>query len=130
MRFGEATLNVSGVDYQRRHDPYLTGAEKWVKSGAVNLLLTHNPDVFPKAAELNYDLVLAGHTHGGQVTVEIVDQWVNAGRFFTPFVKGLYHLDRTSLYVSPGIGTVNLPMRIGALPEIALVRLRRATAAG
>lgn len=125
LRFGDGTLNVCGVDYQRRGRPYLEGAENWMDSGAVNLLLTHNPDVFPAAAALDYDLVLAGHTHGGQVTVEIVDQWVNAGRFFTPYVRGLYHHERTSLYVSPGIGTVNLPMRIGALPEIALIRLRR-----
>jgi hypothetical protein len=90
------------------------------------LLLSHNPDVFPRAAELGYDLVLGGHTHGGQVTVEIVEQWANPGRFFTPYVVGEYHIDNSALYVSRGIGTVNLPMRIGALPEVTLVRLKRA----
>jgi uncharacterized protein len=126
LRFGDATLNLSGVDYQWQTRPYLVKAGELIEPGAFNLLLSHNPDVFPKAAKLGYDLVLGGHTHGGQVTVEIVEQWVNAGHFFTPYVAGDYHIGNAALYVSRGIGTVNLPMRIGALPEITLVRLKRA----
>jgi uncharacterized protein len=126
LRFGDATLNLGGVDYQWQTRPYLVHAEDLIKPWAFNLLLSHNPDVFPKAAKLGYDLVLGGHTHGGQVTVEIVEQWVNAGHFFTPYVAGDYHIGKTALYVSRGIGTVNLPMRIGALPEVTLVRLKRA----
>jgi hypothetical protein len=126
LRFGDATLNLSGVDYQWQSRPYLVKAGELVEPGAFNLLLSHNPDVFPEAVGLGYDLVLGGHTHGGQVTVEIVEQWVNAGHFFTPYVAGAYHIGNSALYVSRGIGTVNLPMRIGALPEITLVRLKRA----
>jgi predicted MPP superfamily phosphohydrolase len=126
LRFGDAALNLSGVDYQWQTRPYLVTAGELIEPGAFNLLLSHNPDVFPKAAKLGYDLVLGGHTHGGQVTVEIVEQWVNAGHFFTPYVAGDYHIGNSALYVSRGIGTVNLPMRIGALPEVTLVRLKRA----
>ena len=126
MRFGDATLSLGGVDYQWQTRPYLVGGGDLIEPGAFNLLLSHNPDVFPQAAKLGYDLVLGGHTHGGQVTVEIVEQWVNAGHFFTPYVAGDYHIGNAALYVSRGIGTVNLPMRIGALPEITLVRLKRA----
>jgi predicted MPP superfamily phosphohydrolase len=126
LRFGDATLNLSGVDYQSQSRPYLVNAGELIEPGAFNLLLSHNPDVFPKAAKLGYDLVLGGHTHGGQVTVEIVEQWVNAGHFFTPYVAGDYHIGNAAVYVSRGIGTVNLPMRIGALPEVTLVRLKRA----
>ncbi|MEX2300805.1 MAG: metallophosphoesterase [Bryobacterales bacterium] len=126
LRFGDATLNLAGVDYQWQTRPYLVRTGELLEPGAFNLLLSHNPDVFPRAAELGYDLVLGGHTHGGQVTVEIVEQWVNPGHFFTPFVAGEYHIDNSALYVSRGIGTVNLPMRIGALPEVTLVRLKRA----
>jgi predicted MPP superfamily phosphohydrolase len=126
LQFGEATLTLSGVDYQWQTRPYLVQARELIEPGAFNLLLSHNPDVFPAAAALGYDLVLGGHTHGGQVTVEIVEQWVNAGHFFTPYVAGEYRIGNSALYVSRGIGTVNLPMRIGALPEITLVRLKRA----
>lgn len=126
LRFGQARLNLVGVDYQRKSRPYLEAAEQWVDPAAFNLLLSHNPDVFPTAAELGYDLTVSGHTHGGQVTIEIVEQHVNAGRFYTPYVAGAYNIDDKSLYVSRGVGTVNLPMRIGALPEITLLTLRRA----
>ena len=126
LEFGKTRLNLCGVDYQRKAYPYLQGAERMVKPGSLNVLLTHNPDVFPVAAEMGYDLVLAGHTHGGQVTVEILEQWANAGHFFTPFVAGEYRLGKSMLYVNRGIGTVNLPMRIGATPEVTLLTLRRA----
>lgn len=126
VRFGDARLNLCGVDYQRKHLPYLKNAEAMIDPLAFNILLSHNPDVFPVAAAMGYDLVIGGHTHGGQVTMEIVEQWVNASRFFTPFVAGAYRSANSALYVSRGIGTINLPMRVGALPEITLLRLRRA----
>lgn len=126
LRFGGATLNLAGVDYQPRHEPYLAGAERLVAPDAVNVLLSHNPDVFPVAARQGYNLLLAGHTHGGQVTVEILDESINPARFFTPFVYGVYRSGGSAAYVTRGIGTIGLPARIGAPPEIALVRLRKA----
>ena len=129
LRWGNGVLNVAGVDYQRsgrRFGPYLAGAEKLVVPGVSNLLLSHNPDVFPVAVRKGYDAVLSGHTHGGQVTIEIVNQTLNFARFFTPFVAGLYRIDGRSCYVTAGIGTITMPVRIGALPEITLARLRSA----
>jgi len=128
LRFGSATLNIGGVDYQRMsaHRNYLRGAEQLLAPGAVNLLLSHNPDVFPVAAKQGWDVTLAGHTHGGQVTVEILHSAVNVARFFTPYVYGLYRSGASSIYVTRGIGTIALPTRIGAPPETALLRLRKA----
>ena len=88
--------------------------------------MSHNPDVFPAAARKGFDLTVAGHTHGGQVTVEILNQTLNVARFITPFVSGYYRLDqpsRSSLYVTRGICTIGLPARICATPEITLLRL-------
>jgi predicted MPP superfamily phosphohydrolase len=118
-------LNVAGVDYQpqRLRRQYLDGAERLIAPGAVNVLLSHNPDVFPVAAEQGFDLTIAGHTHGGQINVEILHQSLNIARFVTPFVYGRYRAGRSSLYVSRGIGTIGLPIRIGAPPEITLLRL-------
>lgn len=124
LRFGEAKINLIGVDYQRQSGGYLTGVADLVGSSAFNLLLSHNPDVFPTAAAAGCDLTLSGHTHGGQITVEIVEQTVNPGRFFTPFVVGEYRIGEKAAYVTRGVGTVNMPMRIGALPEIATLVLR------
>ena len=128
LRFGDATLNLAGVDYQPLNQKafYLRGAERLVAPGAVNVLLSHNPDVFPVAVRQGYNLVLAGHTHGGQVTVEILEQSISAARFYTPYVRGLYGSARAAVYVTRGIGTIGIPARIGALPEITVVRLRKA----
>ena len=128
LKFGSATLNVAGVDYESisKRKSYLTDAELLVRPGAVNVLMSHNPDVFPVAARKGFDLTVAGHTHGGQVTVEILNQTLNVARFITPFVSGYYRLDqpaKPSLYVTRGIGTIGLPARIGAPPEITLLRL-------
>ena len=128
LRFGNATLNLAGLDFQpqRMRDRYLHGAERLIVPGATNILLQHNPDVFPAAARQGYNLLLAGHTHGGQVTVEILDQSINPARFFTPYVYGLYRQGNAAAYVTRGIGTIGIPARIGAPPEISLLRLRKA----
>lgn len=128
LRFGNSLLNLAGVDYQSLagKQQYLRGAERLVAPGAVNVLLSHNPDVFPVAARQGYNFVIAGHTHGGQVTVEILDQSINAARFFTPYVYGLYRQGDAAAYVTRGIGTIGIPARIGAPPEITLLRLQKA----
>jgi predicted MPP superfamily phosphohydrolase len=123
LRFGGATLNVAGVDYQKMHHSYLVGAEGLKAPNAVNILLSHNPDVFDVAATQGWDLTLSGHTHGGQVTIEILNQHLSAARFFTPYVYGLYRAGGRSIWVTRGIGTVGLPARLGAPPEVVLVRL-------
>jgi len=128
LKWGQGVLNVAGVDFQRfsNRANYLPGSERLVRPGTSNLLLSHNPDVFPVAVRKGFDAVLAGHTHGGQVTMEIVSRTVNLARFFTPYVRGLYRLDGNSCYVNNGIGTISMPVRLGAPPEITLLRLRRA----
>jgi hypothetical protein len=123
LRFGSATINFAGVDYQKMYSRYLAGAERLISPGAVNILLSHNPDVFPVAAAQGYDLTIAGHTHGGQVDFEILHQHVNVARYFTPYVRGLYRRDKSSIYVSTGLGTIGVPVRIGAPPEISVLRL-------
>lgn len=147
-------FNLIGVDYQRDHmvaggatGPMLSGIEHLVRPDVPNVLLSHNPNSFRRAAELGIDLSLAGHTHGGQVQVEIVDRRISPARLITDFVAGLYHLPMASnagsngngtstsgngsgktasLYVNRGLGTFGMPVRIGVPPEITLLTLRRA----
>jgi predicted MPP superfamily phosphohydrolase len=125
LKFGGAVMNLAGVDYQQFRKPYLTGAEKMIEPGVLNVLLSHNPDVFPVAARQGFDLTVAGHTHGGQVRVEILREDLNVARFFTHYVDGLYREGDRSIFVSRGIGTIGLPARLGAPPEVALLRLCR-----
>ena len=123
LRFGSATINFAGVDYQRMHSHYLKGTEELILPGAVNVMLSHNPDVFPVAAAQGYHLTIAGHTHGGQVDVEILHQHVNVARYFTPFVQGLYRRENSSVFVSNGLGTIGVPVRLGAPAEVSVLRL-------
>jgi predicted MPP superfamily phosphohydrolase len=128
LRFGKAQINIAGVDYQRMNwsSHYLKGAEQLLAPGSLNILLQHNPDVFPTAARQGWDLTLAGHTHGGQVNVEILHRNLNIARFYTLYVRGLYRSGPSAIYVTRGIGTIGMPARIGATPEISLLRLRKA----
>ena len=141
-----AAFNLIGVDYQRDHmvsgerpGPMLAEIEHLIRRDMPNILLSHNPNSFHRAAELGIELSLAGHTHGGQVRFEIVDHSVNPARLITPFVAGLYHLpmanghapatpvngsQRAALYVNRGLGTIGFPVRLGVPPEITLVTLR------
>ena len=132
FRWGQGVLNVGGVDFQATKDKhkYLSHSASLVVRDAertvTNLLLSHNPDVFPVAVKQGWDAVLSGHTHGGQVTMEILNRGINPARFVTPFVAGLYRIDGRSCYVNAGIGTIGMPVRLGAPPEISLFRLKRA----
>ena len=135
-------FNLLGVDYQRDHmtsgertGPMLQEIEPLVRRDMPNILLSHNPNSFRRAAELGIELSLAGHTHGGQVKFEIVDHSVSPARLITPFVAGLYRLpiatngngsQKAALYVNRGLGTFGFPVRIGVPPEITLLTLRRA----
>ena len=153
-----ASFNLIGVDYQRDHmvsgertGPMLQEIEHLVRRDMPNVLLSHNPNSFRRAAELGIELSLAGHTHGGQVKFEIVDHDITPARLITPFVAGLYHLQlsavssqlsgkahdlefsstgngtaKAALYVNRGLGTFGFPVRLGVPPEITLLTLRRA----
>jgi uncharacterized protein len=128
-------LNLLGVDYQQRRfsrdhdghlvDRYLEGSEKLVMPDMVNILLSHNPNSFDRAAQLGIDLTLAGHSHGGQLTVSFVHASLTLVRPETPYVSGWYEKPGSQLYVNRGIGTTGPPIRLGARPEIAVLELTR-----
>jgi uncharacterized protein len=128
LRFGGGTLNLAGVDHQSRHGgrEYLTAVGNLKQPEALNLLLSHNPDVLPVAAGQGWDLMLSGHTHGGQINVEFLDQSITPARFITPYIYGAYREQNTTAYVTRGIGSIGIPARVGAPPEITIIRLRKA----
>jgi predicted MPP superfamily phosphohydrolase len=123
LTFGQSRINLVGVDHQRREAPYLQHVEDLVTPGVFNLLLSHNPDVFPVAARKGVRLTLAGHTHGGQINLAIAGANLNIADLVTPYTKGFYELADSSLYVNSGLGTIGVPVRLGAPPEITLIRL-------
>jgi predicted MPP superfamily phosphohydrolase len=86
------------------------------------LLLAHDPRRLTEAAALNVPAVLSGHTHGGQVVLPGVGA-IARRRF--PIVAGLGSRDNTNIFVSRGIGTVYVPIRVNCPPEVAIITLRR-----
>src|SRR5438876_7712949 len=96
ITFKGAKFNLIGVDYQRermrngQRQQTLSNVEPLVRRDMPNILLSHNPNTFNRAAELGIELSLAGHTHGGQIQVEILDHRLSPARFITDYVAGLY----------------------------------------
>jgi predicted MPP superfamily phosphohydrolase len=85
------------------------------------ILLAHDPRRLAEAAALKIPLVLSGHTHGGQVVLPLVGP-VAAQKF--PVVAGIGTRENTTMFVSKGLGTVYVPVRINCKPEIAVLTLR------
>jgi predicted MPP superfamily phosphohydrolase len=143
-------FNLIGVDYQLarsfrgRRTIMLADTGSLVRRDMPNILLSHNPNSFPRSAELGIELMLTGHTHGGQVRVEILDHRFSPARFLTPYEAGLYKRPLGSasepndkeawnaapsgpaalVYVNRGLGTIGAPVRLGVPPEISLLVLR------
>jgi hypothetical protein len=96
LTFKGARFNLIGVDYQRertsrgQRQQILSRVEPLVRRDMPNILLSHNPNTFNRAAELGIELSLAGHTHGGQIQVEILDHRLSPARFITDYIAGLY----------------------------------------
>ena len=86
------------------------------------LLLAHNPIILRRAARAGVDLVLSGHTHGGQVSLR--SERSASGRPRRRLLRGLARQGETQIYVTRGLGTVVLPVRFGCPPEVSLLELR------
>ncbi|MBI2188888.1 MAG: hypothetical protein HYU37_17450 [Acidobacteria bacterium] len=86
------------------------------------ILLAHDPRRLTEAAALDVPAVLSGHTHGGQVVLPGVGAL--ARRRF-PILAGSGSRENTSIFVSRGVGTVYVPVRINCPPEVAMVTLTR-----
>jgi uncharacterized protein len=89
-------------------------------SGTV-ILLAHDPRRLTEAAMLKIPIVLSGHTHGGQVVVPGIGA-IAAQKF--PVVAGIARRDRTTMFVSRGVGTVYVPVRVNCPPEVAVLTLQ------
>ncbi|MEX0990419.1 MAG: metallophosphoesterase [Actinomycetota bacterium] len=89
------------------------------------LAIVHSPDAAPELAALGYDLILSGHTHGGQVRLPLVGALVTNSVMPTRLVSGLIRFGPSYLYTSPGIGTNRFaPFRFLCRPEVAYLDLQ------
>ncbi|MDQ3135006.1 MAG: metallophosphoesterase [Acidobacteriota bacterium] len=126
MRFADrgASFWLAGVDDTMVGLEDLPLALAGAKADEMKLVLAHNPIIMRRATRAGVDLVLSGHTHGGQITWR--SERSASGRPRRRLLRGLGQRGETQIYVSRGLGTVVLPLRYGCLPEVSLLELRSA----
>lgn len=118
------TLWLIGVDDPHKRKDNLTKAMQGVGKGP-KVLLAHSPEIIDDAVRKGVHLVLVGHTHGGQVRLPgLQNLIVNVPREYEQYLRGLYKVGRTQMYVNRGIGTTRVPMRLFVPPEIAVLNLQ------
>jgi len=125
-----APLYVAGVEdpggrwFERklRYRVLETLRARWPGDGPL-LLLAHQPEVFEHAADLGYPLVLAGHTHGGQLALPLPGGHWNLARVMTPLTRGVYRRGTCTMYVNRGLGVGGPAMRFHCSREIATIEL-------
>ena len=116
-------LELAGIRFWTRNAGDIARVLRQARDTVI--LLAHDPRRLTEAAALDVPLVLSGHTHGGQVVLPGVG--AIARRQF-PVVAGMARRDNTTIFVSRGVGTVYVPVRINCPPEVAVVTLRRQSA--
>ena len=114
---------IAGIDDLLHGAPDLGAALRGLSPGVPTMLLSHRPEVFPEAAARGVRLTLSGHYHGGQVRMLLPGGSTSFADLRTPYPRGLFQKQDSYLYVSRGIGTTFIPVRINAPPEITLLTL-------
>lgn len=93
-------------------------------SASPKILLCHKPYGFDALAQKDIDLILSGHTHGGQVVpVKFGNFNMSFAATVSKYIEGIYKIGKSNMYVSRGIGSVGLPIRINCPPEITKITL-------
>lgn len=115
------TVDLVGIRFWTKRRADIAALTK--NAARMTILLAHDPRRLVEAAVLGFPLVLSGHTHGGQVVLPLLGA-VAAAKF--PVVAGVGRRNRTALFVSRGVGTIYVPVRINCPPEVALLTLQPA----
>jgi predicted MPP superfamily phosphohydrolase len=114
------TLDLLGIRFWTRRAADI--ASLLHGAAPMTVLLAHDPRRLAEAAGLSVPLVLSGHTHGGQVVLPLLGA-VAAKQF--PVVAGIGRRNRTTMFVSRGIGTIYVPVRVNCPPEVAVLTLQQ-----
>jgi len=103
--------------------PDLQALAEELPSDGPTVLLVHRPEAFPQAARLGFPLVLAGHTHGGQLALPTLGGQLNLARLMTRYHRGLFRENGSVLYVNRGAGVAGPAIRVNCPREITTIEL-------
>lgn len=123
LRRNGSELALAGIDDYMCGQPNLVQAMASVKPGIPALLLCHNADAILEQTDPRVQLILSGHTHGGQINIPFYGPPVLPGGYRAPYIAGLYQTATSQIYVSRGIGSIVPPLRFNAPPELTILEL-------
>ena len=121
LQVRDSSFWLAGVDDYMVGKTDIAASMRGAFPDEMKMLLAHNPIIIHQAAKLGIDLMLSGHTHGGQVKVRDAKKRIFPKRKLS---SGLHRRKNTQIYITRGIGTVVLPVRYQCPPEISLIELR------
>ena len=124
LDISELNVRLLGLDDAYRGNPDMTLTDEAL-DGAYNILLTHEPDIVDNMNIDTVQLVLAGHTHGGQISLPYLTEKILPANG-KKYVKGLYTIGnsgQTELFVTKGTGMTKLPFRFMNVPEIVAIEV-------
>jgi len=114
---------IAGLGDMRHRMPNVVHALRAVPEGQPVIVLSHDPDLFPRIPE-RVSLTLSGHTHGGQVAIPLIRRPLMPSHYGERYARGHIVEEGRNLLVTSGIGTSGLPIRFLAPPEILHLHLR------
>lgn len=126
LRRGADVLQLAGVDDWGWGKADFARAMRGVDTRRPSLMLSHEPVALDVPETRGVSLILSGHTHGGQITLPLVGSPAAYLWKHLKYLRGTYESEGTQLYVSRGTGVIGVPVRLGARPEVAVIRLERA----
>jgi len=127
LRRGSDVLQLSGIDDWSWAGTNWPRALYGLDQKRPTVLLSHQPRVLDLAESEKVGLIISGHTHGGQIDLPLIGPPARFATAELKYAQGLFRRGDTQLYVSRGTGVIGLPLRLGVRPEIAVLRLRRAS---
>jgi len=114
---------LAGVNDPHTGRDFLDSALAAAEDGEAVIALSHSPDLVLRPEARNVDVILAGHTHGGQVVLPCVGPLYVRTRLGHRYASGLHQVDDTQLFISRGVGSTRLRLRLHCPPEAALITL-------
>ena len=123
IRRGTSHLSLIGIDEVYRGNPDPAAAFNGLEPGPC-ITVSHHPDIIESIADRRVDLLLCGHTHGGQIRLPFFGAMVVPSKHEALYASGFHRLRSVLMYVSRGLGAVP-PVRILCRPEVATFTLRR-----
>lgn len=118
-------VSFVGLTGEEGYAQFDRGLQALAAAARPRIALIHKPDMAELVPPGGADLILCGHTHGGQIVIPGLRRWTVRRFCGSHFVEGMYEVNGMRMYINRGLGCTGLPFRFRAAPEVTLIRLVR-----